>query len=141
LVLGLWDGKRFVSLDFSLRNESEKKKNRGLKSNQLKLQHSNDRPNDRPGQQRIDEGAVSKIAIVTQMIRRAIKNGLRVEYILADSWFISEIHKEYLGNWISKQGNAQHYRIDENKSNSAYREQNSQNKHTAGHLPQINKEM
>ncbi|MFT6338651.1 MAG: hypothetical protein ACJATI_005428 [Halioglobus sp.] len=36
LVLGLWDGKSFVPLNFSLHNEPEKNKTRGLKSMKLK---------------------------------------------------------------------------------------------------------
>ena len=90
LVLGLWDGKSFIPLDFSIHNEPGKNKNRGLKPCELKVQHSNNRPLDSPAQQRISEVGVSKINIVIQMIKRAIKDGLSAEYVLADSWFISE---------------------------------------------------
>ncbi len=90
LVLGLWDGKSFVPLDFSLHNEPGKNKTRGLKSKKLKEQYSIDRPHSSPGQQRINEVSESKILIVLQMINRAVRNGFTFKYVLADSWFISE---------------------------------------------------
>ena len=90
LVLGLWDGKSFIPLDFSLHHEPGKNKNRGLIAKQLKAQHSYSRPSDSAGQQRINEVSLSKIAIAVEMIKRAVKSGLCFEYVLADSWFISE---------------------------------------------------
>jgi hypothetical protein len=90
LVLGLWDGKSFVPLDFSLHHEPGKNKNRGLKAKQLKAQHSYTRPSESPGHQRIKEVSQSKITMAIEMIKRVAKSGLSFEYVLADSWFISE---------------------------------------------------
>lgn len=90
LVLGLWDGKSFVPLDFSLHHEVGKNKNRGLKAKQLKAQHSYSRPTESPGHERISEVSQSKITMVIEMIKRVVKSGLSFEYVLADSWFISE---------------------------------------------------
>lgn len=90
LVLGLWDGKSFVPLDFSLHHEPGKNKNRGLKAKQLKAQHTYTRPPESPGLQRINEVSQSKITMAIEMIKRVAKTGLSFEYVLADSWFISE---------------------------------------------------
>jgi len=108
LVLGLWDGKSFVPLDFSLHHEPGKNKNRGLKAKQLKAQHSYTRPADSPGQQRIKEVSQSKITMAIEMIKRAVKSGLSFQYVLADSWFISEGFIRDIESLCTKDKNTPH---------------------------------
>ena len=90
LLAGLWDGKNFIPLDFSLHNEPGKKQNRGLSSAQVKQQFSKNRHEDCPSYQRVEEVKQSKITIAIEMIERFVTQGFRFEYVLADSWFISE---------------------------------------------------
>lgn len=90
LTLGFWDGRSFIPLDFSIHNEPGKKKNRGLSPKELKAQYSKDRFEDSPGYKRQSEVAVDKIEMGVKMIREAVRKGFTPEYVLADSWFISE---------------------------------------------------
>ena len=90
LALGFWDGKSFIPIDFSIHNEPGKKKNRGLKSVELKKQYSKKRNPEVAVQERIGEISKSKIEVALEMIKRAVKNGFTPKYILADSWFITD---------------------------------------------------
>ena len=90
LTLGFWDGKSFIPLDFSARQEPGKKKNRGLKARELKRQYAKGRPAECPSMERIAELSVSKIEQEVSMIARAIKKGFIPQYVLADSWFITD---------------------------------------------------
>ena len=115
-LLGLWDGKSFIPLDFSLHHEPGKNKNRGLIAKQIKAQHSYSRPSDSAGQQRINEVSLSKIAIAVEMIKRAVKSGLCFEYVLADSWFISEVvYQRYSINLCEREEEPSCYWFDENQ--------------------------
>ena len=90
LTLGYNDGKSFTPLDFSLHHEPTKKKNRGMKAKDLNKQYSKERPQDTPGYEREKEISESKIDIAINMIIRILKRNIKVDYVLADSWFISE---------------------------------------------------
>lgn len=90
LTLGWWDGKSFIPLDFSLHHEPGKKNNRGLKARELKQQFTKERPLDCPSVKRIAELSINKIDQAVSMIRCAIKNGFVPQYVLADSWFITD---------------------------------------------------
>lgn len=91
LTLGYHDGKNFFPLDFSLHHEPGKNGNRGLKKKEIKAQFSKDRPDDSPGAKRIEQVGQSKTATALQMIARVLKQkkAFQVDYVLADSWFIS----------------------------------------------------
>lgn len=90
LTLGYTDGKTFAPIDFSLHNEPGKSGNRGLKPKELKEQFSKKRTLESAGNKRAEEISIDKISIALQMIKRCMNKWLKVDYVLADSWFISE---------------------------------------------------
>lgn len=92
LCLGYWDGKSFVPLDFSLHREkgSNQKRPYGLTKKQLKAQYSKDRCHKTPSAKRITEMGSSKIENGIKMVKRAIKKGIKADYLLMDSWFTCE---------------------------------------------------
>lgn len=89
LFLGYHDGKSFFAIDFSLHGEEGKNKKRpyGLTPKQLKCRYSKHRSKNSPGHKRKEEYFTTKIQSMLTMLRRAIKNGLRFDYLLVDSWF------------------------------------------------------
>jgi hypothetical protein len=62
----------------------------GLSSTEYRRQFKKDRHPDSPGYQRRLEADQSKIKIVVNMLRRAVKRGFDFEYVLVDSWFFSK---------------------------------------------------
>jgi len=92
LTLGFWDGASFNPLDFSLHNEKGKNKKQpyGLKKSELKKRFSKERPADSAGAKRARELSEKKNENAIKMIKRAVKNGFLADYVLADSWFISQ---------------------------------------------------
>jgi hypothetical protein len=90
LLLGYWDGKSFVPMDFSLHFEPGKTGKRGLSTKELNNQYSKDRPEYCCSYKRIEELGLSKIEVALQMIKRAAGRKLPISYVLADSWFVSE---------------------------------------------------
>lgn len=93
LVLGYWDGKSFIPVDFSIQGEKGKNpdKPQGMKKKDIKKRFQMQRPEDScPANERVDEYFMSKLDNAIAMIKRAVKNGLTAKYVLADSWFIHE---------------------------------------------------
>lgn len=92
LCLGYYDGKSFVPLDFSLHREKGKnaKKPYGLTKKELNQQYRKQRGNKGHSGKRIGEMDSSKIDNAIKMIKRAVKNGFRADYVLMDSWFTCE---------------------------------------------------
>lgn len=90
LTIGYNDGKSFLPMDCSLHNEPGKNKNRGMKAKELAGQYSKIRKEDSPGHQRQMEVGKSKMETALYCIKRLLKKGLKVDYVLADSWFICE---------------------------------------------------
>ncbi len=90
LTLGYTDGKTFLPMDFSIHNEPGKKGVRGLKAKELKAQFSKTRDEESAGFERASEVSTDKITIALKMIKRCAKKWLKVDYVLADSWFICE---------------------------------------------------
>lgn len=84
LTLGLFDSKSFIPLDFSLHSEKPLKKARHRKEQYKKQRHSKS-----SGAKRIRECNVSKITNGLNMLKRAVKQGFRANYVLVDSWFSS----------------------------------------------------
>ncbi|MHB8983733.1 MAG: IS4 family transposase [Carboxydocellales bacterium] len=84
LTLGLFDGKSFNPLDFSLHAEKPLKKARHRKEQYKKQRHPKS-----SGAKRIRECNVSKITNGLAMLKRAVKQGFRANYVLVDSWFSS----------------------------------------------------
>lgn len=90
LTMGFWDGKSFLPIDFSIHNEPGKNQNRGLKPKELKEQFSKQRNQESCGALRVSEVPESKIDMAIVMIKEAVKNGFIPEYVLTDSWFITD---------------------------------------------------
>lgn len=89
LFMGYHDGKSFFALDFSLHGErgKNKKKPYGLSNKQLKERFFKFRYKNSVSYQRKEEYFTTKIQSMIKMIRTAIANGLRFDYVLVDSWF------------------------------------------------------
>lgn len=89
LFMGYHDGKSFFALDFSMHGEQGKnqKKPYGLTLKQLKERYSKYRNKNTESYQRKEEYFTTKIQSMIKMIRTAIGNGLRFDYVLVDSWF------------------------------------------------------
>ena len=84
LTLGLFDGKSFLPLDFSLHSEKQ------LKAKYRKQQYRKQRDPKSQGAKRIKECSIDKISNGLQMLKRAVKHGFRAKYVLTDSWFSSK---------------------------------------------------
>jgi hypothetical protein len=84
LTLGLFDGKSFLPLDFSLHSEKL------LKAKYRKQQYQKQRDSKSPGAKRMKECSFDKISNGLQMLKRAVKHGFRAKYLLTDSWFSSK---------------------------------------------------
>ncbi len=89
LFMGYHDGKSFFAMDFSLHGErgKNKKKPYGMSPKELKKRFSKHRNKQTPSYGRNQEYFTTKIQSMIEMIRTAIKNGLRFDYVLVDSWF------------------------------------------------------
>jgi len=89
LFVAYHDGKSLFALDFSLHGEQGKNKKRpyGISLSQSKKRYSKKREKDSHGSQRTQEYTVSKIKQMMVMIRTAMTQGIRFDYLLVDSWF------------------------------------------------------
>lgn len=90
LTLGFWDGKSFIPLDFSVHQEPGKKKNRGLKPRELRAQFKKIRDAECASMKRVAELSTSKIEQAANMVARAMRKGFIPQYVLVDSWFITD---------------------------------------------------
>ncbi len=92
LFVAYWDGSSLFSMDFSLHKErgKNKKKPYGLTPKQRSKQYSKQRKNQSYGKIREKELLTDKISMAIDMIERCFKKKLKVDYILADSWFFCE---------------------------------------------------
>jgi hypothetical protein len=92
LFLGLWDSKSFIVLDYSLHKEKGKnsKMPYGLKKKEIKRQYHKKRSEESAGCKREGELLINKIDNAISLIWRARANGVSVEYVLMDSWFVCE---------------------------------------------------
>jgi hypothetical protein len=91
-----WDGKSLNPIDFSLHSERGKKRKGkilhpfGLKEKQLKNRYRKKRKASTPGSYRKKELTKSKITVMLEMVKRAVRKGLIPNYVIMDKWFISE---------------------------------------------------
>jgi len=92
LFLGVWDGKSFFSLDFSLHKEKGKNKKKpfGLTAKQRKKQFSKKREKGSCGARREKELQSDKITMAIEMVKKAVGKGVKADYLLMDSWFFCE---------------------------------------------------
>lgn len=92
LFLGYHDGKSFFGLDFSLHGEKGKNKKFpfGMKEEALMRRFTKDRSQLSPSFKRIQEYFMTKNEVAIELVTRAIKRGIRFDYLLVDSWFLNE---------------------------------------------------
>ena len=83
LMLGYFDGKSISPLDFSIHTEKQ------LSRKKIKAQYKKECIKNSNGWKRRKECNLSKITNSLNMIKRAVKNGFKAKYVLADSWFTS----------------------------------------------------
>ncbi|MDP6922996.1 MAG: transposase [Lutibacter sp.] len=91
LVLGYFDGTSFIPVDFSFHREKGRNKQKpyGMPKRSLNKQYKKQRDKKSAAAKRVGELDKSKIKCGIKMIKRAISKGLKVDYVLCDSWFTS----------------------------------------------------
>ena len=92
LAMGYWDSTSFIPLVFSLHRERGKNANKpfGLKKKEYRKQYRKKREKNTPSWDRVREADSTKIDSALRMFRRAISQGVKVDYVLMDSWFTCE---------------------------------------------------
>ncbi len=92
LAMGYWDGASFIPLDFSLHREGGKNADKpfGLKKKEYRKQYKKKRKNGTHSWDRAREADSTKIESALKMFWRAISQGVKVDYVLMDSWFTCE---------------------------------------------------
>jgi len=89
LFLARTDGKTQTILDFSLHGEDGKNPNKpqGMTKEQISKRYTRSRIEGSNGQKRVDEYHIDKQTKLRDMVKNAIKKGIRFDYLLVDSWF------------------------------------------------------
>ena len=89
LFLARTDGKTQTILDFSFHGEEGRnpEKPQGMSKKQLAQRYSKERPEDCEGLVRMAECKQDKQTRLKEMVRMAIRKGVRFDYLLVDSWF------------------------------------------------------
>jgi len=95
----------------------------GLKPHEYSNQFKKQRPKETPGHKRIKETDLNKIDSAISMIKRALRNGFRFEYVLTDSWFfcgkllqfINSLGKSIHLVSMARLGNTKYKLLPENK--------------------------
>ena len=90
LLLAITDGKSQLILDFAILGEKGRNGNFGMSVKELKERFTKERKEAEPLQERIKEYSRKKTDLMIDMIRRAIKRGIKFRYVLADSWFANK---------------------------------------------------
>ena len=92
LAMGYWDGISFLPLDFSLHRERGKNVDKpfGLKKKEYRNQYRKKREKGTHSWDRAREADMSKIESALKLFWRAISQGVKVDYVLMDSWFTCE---------------------------------------------------
>ena len=89
LAMGYWDGISFIPLDFSLHRERGKNTDKpfNLKKKEYRKQYRKKREKGTNAWDRAKETDSTKIDSAIKMFWRAISQGIKVDYVLMDSWF------------------------------------------------------
>ena len=87
LVLAVSDGKSQHVVDFELVGEPGKNGNHSMSATELTARFEKERDQESAAAKRMENYTKSKIELLKEMVKRAIKNGYRFDYLLADSWF------------------------------------------------------
>ncbi len=105
LCMAVTDGFSRILLDFAIVGEKGKKGNYGMSAKELKRRHATEHDSD-VLRQRENEYDMSKIELAKEMIKRAIRRGIKFTYVLADSWFTNKeivrfIHSRHIKcHWL-----------------------------------------
>ncbi|MDE6669558.1 MAG: transposase [Muribaculaceae bacterium] len=105
LCMAVTDGVSQILLDFALLGEKGKKGNYGMSARDLKRRRITEHDSE-VLRQREKEYDMSKIELAKDMIKRAIRRGIRFSYVLADSWFTNKelirfIHRRHIKcHWL-----------------------------------------
>jgi hypothetical protein len=89
LFLCRTDGKTQTVLDFSLHGEEGRKPNKpfGMTKQQRERQYRKTRNQSEAVNERINDYTQNKIQKAIDLVKRAVKESIRFDYLLADSWF------------------------------------------------------
>ncbi|MBC8484801.1 MAG: transposase [Bacteroidetes bacterium] len=92
LAMGYWDRVSFIPLDFPLHREKGKNADKpfSLKKKEYRKQYRKKRKKGAHSWDRAKEADSTKIESAVKMFWRAISKGIKVDYILMDSWFTCE---------------------------------------------------
>jgi predicted nucleic acid-binding Zn finger protein len=92
LAMGYWDGVSFIPLDFSFHRERGRNADKpfGLKKKEYRKQYRKKREQGTHSWDRAREADTTKIESALKMFWRVISQGVRVDYVLMDSWFTCE---------------------------------------------------
>jgi hypothetical protein len=92
LVMLYWDGKSSIPLDFSIHREKGQNESKpyGMTKKEQRRQFSKKRIKECESHKRIEELDTSKIYMMIKMLYAAVFHGLRIDYVLCDSWFSCE---------------------------------------------------
>lgn len=105
LCMAVSDGVSQMLLDFALLGEKGKNGNYGMSAKELEQRHKTIH-NSETLRNREKEYDMSKIELAKEMIKRAIRKGIRFSYVLADSWFTNKeivrfIHRRHVKcHWL-----------------------------------------
>lgn len=90
--MGYWDGTSFIPLDFALQRERGKNadKSIGLKNKEYRKQYWKKWEKGTHSWERVWEADMTKIESALKMFWRAISQGIKVDYVLMNSWVTCE---------------------------------------------------
>lgn len=89
LCMAVTDGVSQILLDFAIVGEKGRAGNYGMSAGELKRRRTTEHDSE-VLREREKEYDMSKIELARQMIRRAIRRGIKFSYVLADSWFTNK---------------------------------------------------
>jgi hypothetical protein len=92
LTMGYWDGVSFIPLDFSFHRERGRNADKpfGMKKKEYRKQYRKKREKGTHSWDRAREADTTKIENALKMFWRTISQGIKVDYVLMDSWFTCE---------------------------------------------------
>ena len=105
LCMAVTDGVSQMLLDFAIVGEKGKNGNYGMSARELKRRRTVEHDSD-VLREREKEYDISKVELAKQMIKRAIRRGIKFSYVLADSWFTNKetvrfIHSRHITcHWL-----------------------------------------
>lgn len=105
LCMAVTDGVSQILLDFDIIGEKGKKGNYGMSAKELVRRHKTEHDSEvlRNREKAYD---MSKLELAKEMIKRAIRKGIKFSYVLADSWFTNKdivrfIHSRHIKcHWL-----------------------------------------